>query len=225
MDFTGNPVLACKGARLNDFNGRSVNVGNSTVLKINPDIPQVQNLRKWFNEHGQNAHFNPYSNGLLSATGTGDVVNISKKITLQQVKSDGLGSRDKNDYFSFRGTVVLIKADNAAYPACPECKKKVMMEESGWRCEKCQKTYPAPDYRYILTCSVEDETSQIYVNGFDDLGRTLLQMDANEFMALKEENSTAAQQVVKKGLFETFNFKIRAKTETYNVSHLIKALI
>ncbi|KAI7906225.1 uncharacterized protein BX663DRAFT_499321 [Cokeromyces recurvatus] len=216
---TGNPIIACKGVRVNDFGGRSLSLGGSSSLKVNLDIPEVQNLRRWYNDRGQHAHFTNYSNSGMPITNSGGDITQSysnTKITLQQAKNDNLGSSDKPDYFSFRGTVAFIKTENPAYPACPDCKKKLLMEENGWRCEKCQKVHPTPEYRYILTVSVEDATSQLFVNGFDEFGNTLLKKNANELMALKENNMTAAQQVFNRALFQTFNFKVRAKQETYN---------
>ncbi|KAI9482714.1 MAG: hypothetical protein EXX96DRAFT_555382 [Benjaminiella poitrasii] len=216
----GNPIVACKGVRVNDFGGRSLSLGGNGSLKINLDIPDVQSLRRWYTERGQNAHFTNYSSGGSMLTNSGGEISqqfsSNVKITLQQAKDDNLGSSDKPDYFSFRGTVVFIKAENPAYPACPDCRKKLVMEENGWRCEKCQKVHPSPDYRYILTVSVEDATSQLFVNGFDDFGNVLLKMSANEVMALKESNATAAQQVFHRALHQVFNFKVRAKQETFN---------
>lgn len=45
---------------------------------------------------------------------------------------------------------MFVKSDNIWYPACPSenCNKKVMDIGNGWRCEKCDMTHPAPQYRY-----------------------------------------------------------------------------
>lgn len=215
FDSSGNPIVACKGVRVGDFNGRNLSLSSNSSMKINPDIPEAQYLRKWYAEKGRSSHFESFSS---NGDGPGgDFTQVSNRITLGQAKADNLGASGPA-YFSFRGTVAFIKSDNPAYPGCPECKKKVLMEENGWRCEKCQKTYPAPDYRYILTASVQDSTSQIFVNGFDDLGRTLLQMEANELIALKDKDTAAAQLIFNNALYRTYNFKVRAKEEVYNVS-------
>lgn len=214
FDSAGTPVIACKGVRVNDFNGRTLSLGGGGSIKKNPDIPEAQKLQKWYSEKGHSANFESFASGM---GGMGDMSQSTPVLTLQQVKDQNIGMGDKPDYFSFKGTVVFIKSENPAYPACPECKKKLLMEENGWRCENCQKSFPTPDYRYILTISVEDTTSQIYVSGFDDLGNALLKMGANELIALKDSDAGAAQQVFNRALFQTFNFKIRAKNETYNV--------
>jgi replication factor A1 len=69
--------------------------------------------------------------------------------TLQEVRESDMGSRDTPDYFTTRATIVSIKQDNIAYPACKSenCNKKVTQVGSGWQCEKCDKTWPEPEYR------------------------------------------------------------------------------
>lgn len=70
------------------------------------------------------------------------------------VVSEELGSSsDKPDYFSLRATIVYIKGTGLSYPACPgeKCAKKMAQEDDEvWRCEKCDKTYPAPEHRFVL---------------------------------------------------------------------------
>ncbi len=41
------PVLAVKAARLGEFNGRSLNTLNSSVLSVEPNRPETQALRQW----------------------------------------------------------------------------------------------------------------------------------------------------------------------------------
>ncbi|OBZ80672.1 Replication factor A protein 1, partial [Choanephora cucurbitarum] len=215
FETSANPIIACKGARVSDFNGRALSASSGCLIKVNPDIPEMQKLRRWYNEKGQNSQFDSFSNA-MTVGGNGEYRGNSNRITLQEAKTQNLGSSDRPDYFSFRGTVVFIKNENFAYPSCPTCRKKTLLEETGWRCEKCQKSFPKPEYRYILTMSVEDATSQIYLNGFDDLGLAVLKTSANDLMELKETNGTAAHQIIAKAHYQTFNFKVRAKQEVFN---------
>ncbi|KAI8970131.1 replication factor-A protein [Mycotypha africana] len=211
-----NPVVAVKGVRVSDFGGRSLSLGSAGLLKINPDLPEAEALSKWYADKDPNIQITGYSSSAV-ADGAGEgSVRTNKKITLQDAKSQGLGTNDNPDYFSFKGTVVYYKTDSFAYPGCPTCRKKVVLETEGWRCEKCQKTYPSPEYRYILTMSVEDGTGQVYVNAFDEVSGVLIGMSANELMKLSEEDSAQVQNVFNKALWRVYNFKIRAKRETFN---------
>lgn len=63
-------------------------------------------------------------------------------------KDSMLGAREEPDFFCVRGPLVHMKKDNISYPACPTCSKKMSLEDTdSWRCEKCDRTYPAPEYR------------------------------------------------------------------------------
>ena len=111
-----------------------------------------------------------------------------------------------------------MRNENPAYPGCPECKKKMVNDENGWRCEKCSKQYPEPTWRYVLTASIEDATAQLFVQLFDDQATTIVGISANEAMRLKDTDADAFSKAMSEGLFKTYNFKIRAQSETFNVS-------
>jgi replication factor A1 len=42
-----------------------------------------------------------------------------------------------------------IKDTQLYYTSCPGegCQKKVIETDNGWRCEKCDRSYEAPEYR------------------------------------------------------------------------------
>lgn len=218
VDLSDNPIIVCKGARVNDFNGRSLSIGGNTVMKLNPDTLDTQRLKRWFQETGKLATFSYFQSSNQSNENFNIATEALPKITIQKAKDDGLGTNGRADYFCVRATIVFIKADNPAYPACPQCKKKVMLtNDNKWSCENCQKHYPKPDYRYILTAKLEDETSQLFISGFDDFGKALLKMDANDYMQLMEENPSSASHLVQNASYRVYNFKIKAREELYNV--------
>lgn len=89
---------------------------------------------------------------------------------------------------------MYIKADNAWYPACPteNCNKKVMDMGHDWRCEKCDASFPSPQYRYlnaniryILSFSVSDHTGQMWLQAFNDTAELILGHKADDMVALK----------------------------------------
>jgi replication factor A1 len=86
---------------------------------------------------------------MLSASG--GTVHRNEMRTIHEVKDAQLGMSDKTDYFLLRATVMHIKTDNIVYPACPtaQCNKKVTETHDGWRCEKCDRSYEAPEYRSV----------------------------------------------------------------------------
>ncbi|ORE09798.1 replication factor-a protein [Rhizopus microsporus var. microsporus] len=214
FDSNDSPIIACRGVRVSDFNGRSLSLSASGTLKTNPDIPETQRLRQWFNSNG-NKDFGTFSNS--GAMGE-NMSRPTNKVNLLQVRTEDLGSGIRPDYFSFKGTVAYIKQEMLAYPGCPECRKKLLQEENGWRCEKCQKTFTTPEWKFILTIGVNDPTSQLFFNTFDDVGRALLGISANELMEIKDNDISQFQKICGRALFKSYHFKARAKSETYNVS-------
>jgi len=104
-------------------------------------------LFRW-DTQGSTQSFQSHSTGGGGAGSTSFKADQFK--TLSEVVHENLGMSEKPDFFSSRATITYIKSDNMSYPACPadKCNKKVSMEaENSWRCEKCEQTYEAPQYR------------------------------------------------------------------------------
>ena len=50
----GEAVIVVKGAIINEFRGtKSVSAQNSSTILINPDIPEVHQLRGWYDNEGK----------------------------------------------------------------------------------------------------------------------------------------------------------------------------
>ncbi|KAK8719691.1 hypothetical protein OTU49_013857, partial [Cherax quadricarinatus] len=56
FDGSQQPVLAIKGAKLSDFNGRSLSLLSSSSFQINPDIREAHKLKGWFDNGGNSAN-------------------------------------------------------------------------------------------------------------------------------------------------------------------------
>ena len=183
FDPSGNPVVAIKGVKLSDFNGRSLGCSDSSAIAINPDIPQAHKLRGWFDAEGVGMNFQTYSKEYDGSTTT----RSKQSGTLADIVNLNLGNNEKPDYLSFSATIVHIRPENAYYPACGNegCNKKVTDVGGSWRCEKCEQQFAEPRYRYILSASVCDFSGQTWVTLFNDEGEKLLGMTANQMEALK----------------------------------------
>ena len=192
------PVIAFKGVSVSDFGGRSLSMFSSSTMTVNPDIAEAHGLRGWYDTEGlslaQQGQLRNYSSAGLGGTGMGAggdfTSNLKERKTIAQAKDEnlGMGSDDKADYFNMRATIVHLKQDNLYYPACPSenCNKKVNLEGNNlWRCEKCDRSFDAPEYRYIVSANVQDYTGQVWLSGFNDVGEQILGIKANEFAAKK----------------------------------------
>jgi replication factor A1 len=193
------PVIAFKGVSVSDFGGRSLSMFSSATMTVNPDIPEAHSLRGWYDTEGmalaQNKSFKTYASAGMGGVGAGAggdfVANIKERRTIAEAKDENLGMAggDKPDYFNLRAMVVHIRHENLYYPACPSdgCNKKVNLEEGNntWRCEKCDRSFDAPEYRYIISANVQDHTGQMWLSGFNDVGVQMLGITANEYNAAK----------------------------------------
>ncbi|XP_009319693.1 PREDICTED: replication protein A 70 kDa DNA-binding subunit [Pygoscelis adeliae] len=222
FDGSRQPVIAIKGARLSDFGGRSLSVLSSSTVVINPDSPEAFKLRGWFDSEGQ----------LLECTSISDVrggpasgVNTNWK-TLFEAKSENLGQGDKADYFSCVGTVVHLRKENCMYQACPsqDCNKKVIDQQNGlYRCEKCDREFPNFKYRMMLLVTIADCLEYQWVTCFQESAEFILGQNAAFLGELKEKNEQAFEEVFQNANFNTYEFRIRVKLETYNDESRIKA--
>ena len=175
---------------------------STSIMAINPDIPDAHVLRGWYDSVGANQSFTAYS---IAGSGPGGAATFNRADirTIEDIKQD-LQIPEKAQMFSCRGTVLHIKGDNPAYPACPNqsCKKKVTFIGEGWHCEKCEQTWEKPEHRYltrdsdsrtsahtfsryIISMAVSDHTGQAWLQGFHDVGVAVFNMTADELMEIK----------------------------------------
>ncbi|KAH8592769.1 hypothetical protein B0O99DRAFT_689322 [Bisporella sp. PMI_857] len=216
-NFEANPesIVAFKGVKVSDFGGRSLSLLSSGSMVIDPDIPEAHKLKGWYDSQGRTNTFASHS-GMASAGTAGGRQDSLK--TIAQVRDEGLGmDPDNADTFSVRGTVAYIKNENFAYPACSNegCNKKVIDQGDGWRCEKCNLTHEKPQYRYIMQVSVSDPYGQLYISCFDEVGKMIMGMSADDLMELSENDSSAKEKAFEDAICRVYTFRIRAKMETY----------
>ncbi|GJC79404.1 replication factor A protein 1 [Colletotrichum liriopes] len=221
FDAKPESVVAFKGTKVSDFGGRSLSLLSSGTMSIDPDIPDAHRLKGWYDSSGRNDTFSSHNNmaSMGNATGRKD-----QDKSILQVKEENLGM-EQQDYFNLKATIVYIKQDNFAYPACMNegCNKKVTdMGDGTWRCEKCDVSHPKPEYRYIMSVNVCDHTNQLWLSCFDDVGRVIMGMTADQLMALREEDDAKMAQAFEEANCRKLNFRCRAKMDTFGESQRVR---
>lgn len=215
FDVMPESVVAFKGLKVSDFGGRSLSLLSSGSMTIDPDIDEAHKLKGWYDAQGKNDTFMSHQ-GMSSVGAAGGRSEVTKSI--MQVKEENLGMSENTDYFTTKATIIYVKQDNVSYPACLSegCNKKVLEVEPGqWRCERCDKTHPKPEHRYIMSINVSDHTGQLWLSCFDDVGRMIMGMSADQLMELKEMDEKAAGDAFQEANCKTFVFKCRAKMDTF----------
>lgn len=62
-------VIAAKGAKVSDWNGRSLSLLSSSQLIISPDCADAHRLRGWYDSNGSSVQFRSYISDGASASG------------------------------------------------------------------------------------------------------------------------------------------------------------
>lgn len=209
-------VTAFKGVKVSDFGGRSLSLLSSGTMTANPEMKECYSLKGWYDSKGKDQTFATHQN--VQATVVPGQTRRDEVKTVAAVKDEQLGMSDQADFFNLKASTQYIKQDNFCYPACLSegCNKKVVELEPGqWRCEKCDKTHDKPEYRYIMQVNVSDHTGQLWLNCFDDVGRKLMGLPADQLMEWKEIDEKKVGDAFSEANCKTWNWRCVAKTDNF----------
>ncbi|KAJ1727796.1 Replication factor A protein 1 [Coemansia biformis] len=216
-------VVAFKGVRVGDFGGRTLSLPSTGTMTANPDIPEAHMLRGWYDSAGRTMAFQTFdgSGGMGGSGAGGDLRHDAGEVkTMAQVRDENLGgSEEKSDFFTVKGTIAFIRSSSLAYPGCAsgDCSKKVTENSSGkWWCEKCQREFAAPAYRYLFSVNVSDYTGQCWLQCFNETGEKLLGCSATEAIRLQGADEAAFAKLIADATFKEFRFRCRARSERFN---------
>ncbi|OVA18441.1 zinc finger protein [Macleaya cordata] len=222
------PVLAVKAGRVNEFNGRSVGTLSTSQLFIEPDFPEARRLKEWFDMEGKNT---PAISISRDSAGMG---RAEVRKTVSQIKDERLGTSEKPDWITIKGTISFIKVDNFCYTACPlmvgdrQCNKKVTNNGDGqWRCDRCDQYVGECDYRYILQFQIQDFTGVTWVTAFQEIGEEIMGISAKELYYLKyeEQDDEKFMDITRRVLFTRYIFKLKVKEETFSDEQRVKSTV
>lgn len=223
------PVLAVKAGKVNDFNGKTIGTIFSTQLVIDPECPEAQGLRDWFEREGRNTASISISKEIMPGGSKNEI-----RKTLSQIKDEGLGRSDKPDWVTAKATIGFIKTDNFCYTACPlmigdrQCNKKVTQSGNGrWTCDRCNQEFEECDYRYLLQVQIQDHTGLAWVTAFQESGEEILGCPAKEMYTLKHESQddTRFGEIIRSRLFHQYLFRLKIKEELYGDEQKIKITV
>lgn len=220
------PVLAIKVGRVSDFSGKSIGTISSSQLLIDPDISEAHQLKQWFDNEGKN-------HTSLSISREAAVMGrMEVRKTVSQIKDEGLGRSEKPDWITVKATVSFIKVDSFCYTACPsvvgdrQCNKKVNNNGDGtWHCDRCDRSFPECDYRYLLQFQIQDHTGVTWVTAFQECGEEILGVSAKElyFVKFEEQDELRFAEIVRRVLFSQYLFKLKVKEETFSDEQRVKS--
>ena len=226
MGWDQQPIVAFKGLKVGDYQGKNLGALNNTVLALNPLIPEAHALYEHVkNSLGGNVNLLGTQSMTQSGGGGGQSMrgSIEVRVPLSSIKDNNLGYGEKPDYSDIKMSAIYYKKDKEGaegpwYTSCPkpggECKKKVTESMGGrYRCEKCDCEYESCTRRYILSAQCADQSGANWFTLFNEEATKLIGMSADELFAIKMESEQAYNDVFKKILFKEFLATVRTKAE------------
>lgn len=67
FDGSDQPVIVLRNAKIGEFGGgKNLSVMQSTVLKINPDLPEAHRLKGWYDNDGVSSNTTNISSRLFT---------------------------------------------------------------------------------------------------------------------------------------------------------------
>ncbi|KAF5404287.1 Replication protein A subunit [Paragonimus heterotremus] len=235
FDGSRHPAIVIKGAKVSDFNGRSLSVSTTSTVMVAPtNVPEAIRLKGWYEHEGRLANFETYKSEMVSSTSGGDSGSagggcLSGWHLTQDVKASGVGTNAKADYFCCKGTVVFLKKENFMYQACPTdgCNKKVVDLGNGlYRCEKCARETPNCKWRLLLTVKIADMTGDLWVTCFQDAAEQLLGQTADSLGEMKQlQDENQLERVFMNAVFNSWVFRLRAKVDRYNDEERLRVVV
>ncbi|RLN00544.1 replication protein A 70 kDa DNA-binding subunit C-like [Panicum miliaceum] len=224
-DSGSNPILALKGVRISDFNGRSVVTASSTQLKINPDVPMAERLKQWYMSGGKTAPCVSLSQDIST------ISRIYVQKTIAQIKYENLGRSDKPDLITVGAVISHVVADNFCYPACTlefngkRCNKKVTRNgDWTWYCGRCNQSFENCEYRYLLLCQIVDHTGTTFATAFQEAGEAIVGYTAHELFVIRNLDQDEARfaEIMEAVLWRKYLFKLTIEEETFNGEQHVK---
>ena len=205
-------ICAISGAKVSDFNGKSLSTIGSSIMEFDPDIREAGEISYWQQNGGTEIELV----GLSTKRAKGSGNSRSDKV-LQQIQTESLGRNGKDDWISCMATLTKIEKDKGIYyPACvnENCHKKVQENNGKFFCESCNKMNDTADYRYIMKANILDHTGSQRVDFFNNTAEVIMGMKANDLNDLKA-NKVSYESAFEIAEFSQFYFSLKVALSTY----------
>lgn len=213
-----HPVVAIKGGRVGEFNGKNIStVSSSSVLLNPPEAPETPQLQQWYASGGAAQEVKPLSGG-----GDGGR-KADRRICISQIRGEGLGLGDQAAWVQAVCYMTYARNENFSYPACTltyngkQCNKKLADttgDGTSWFCERCSANC-TPEWRYILSCQLGDHSDASWVTAFNETAPDMLGTPAGQLNQWMNEGNPKFSAVFRDAQFKQFIVKLRLSEDKY----------
>ncbi|MFS7912131.1 putative replication factor A protein [Helianthus anomalus] len=214
-----SPVVAIKSLRVSDFQGVSLSTVNKSIIEVNPNSPDSEKLKSWFQSEGKETNMESIGSNLSPSMKNGGRSMYADRVTLNQITSNSSLGEEKPVWYSIRACMSMIRSDQAMYyQACKTCYKKVTEDAgSGYWCQACQKNESDCSLRYILSAKFSDASGGAWLSVFSDEAEKLIGCSATELHNLKSQDDGSEYQTqLKKATWVPYLFRVMVAQKEYN---------
>jgi len=206
------PIIAIKGAKVTEFNGKSLTLNKGSRIEMNPATEAAQQIVNWYNSQGGEI----VSRDLSVERGKGaSFTPASYKESTFLDMINGFSDNVTND-FEVKGWISSISDKNTTYASCNQCKKK--MQEG-----MCPAGHSGqPVHRYLVQLSACDVTASAWMGGFDEVGRVMYGISGDEWVNTEIEDPNRKQVIMANATCRPYRFLIKASKETYKDEEKIR---
>ncbi|KAJ1255408.1 hypothetical protein BS78_K240200, partial [Paspalum vaginatum] len=145
-----------------------------------------------------------------------------------------LGCLVKPELVIVKATLSIMNTESLCYAACPmvvngrQCCQEVASNGGGWwRCNRCNLTFVACDYRYMISVQLEDSTGEMHATASEEVGKDIFGCTAKELYLMKYEKQDHAQfdKIVRGVQFREYLFKAKLNPEALSDKNIPECTI
>ena len=196
QDFVGSihDVVIVNKVKITTYRQKSLNATNTSSVYINLRIPQVEDLRRWFQTEGQYAE-------RTSLTYNNIIVN--------------------NEFvFTFYGKISDFRSDKALEKLCTKCKARLYKSvENDLNCAFCKNSFTQFKYKLELHLEVQDlifQKEKQWITCSKSITEKILNIQEEELMEMLQNDENIFNEILKNCISNPFMFNIKIKMSSNN---------
>ena len=221
LTFHRGMVLAVIQSTFQGYPKKVLRISGNTLLLIDPETPEKERLRRWFDELDISITFSsfthlPVENGAVEVT-------ISEILSKQH-------RRGIEYYYILHARILRIFYDPCIYMSCRKatCLKKVVEREGFYDCDKCKESSTEKMDKFILKMDLGDYDDTPFITGtcfHEAVCRLLHQNDTKFISSLKENDRKRFDTIFTELEFKLCRIHLRANIDTCQKNNTLKYFI
>eukprot|EP00026_Physarum_polycephalum_P001842 Phypoly_transcript_01845.p1 GENE.Phypoly_transcript_01845~~Phypoly_transcript_01845.p1 ORF type:complete len:1027 (+),score=219.57 Phypoly_transcript_01845:43-3081(+) len=224
-------VVALRGARVQEYMGKTLSMVATSSISINPHIPESQALTEWY-ESVKGQPEAVMSLRKQDAPRASTSVNYGEHTLKSMTEMFENSTLEKADFsvvaFLFRNRETNeVQPQHPWYLACPtdRCMRKVQEIHGKYYCAQCKEEFESCSRRYIANFPLYDETAKVFASVFNETATFIFEMSADDLYNLEQTNYPEYRLRFYTTYGTRYRFEIRASRQNYNGNLMVKYVV